>query len=637
MKIFVLLLSLLSLQAFPQVFRYDIDKIPANLKKNANAVIRESVLKVDIRSENEMVYFIKTAITLLNRTAISEYPFIVYYDKSSIVKNIMIHLYDKNGKQVGKVPASEIHDQSAVDGFSLFTDNRYKWYTPSYNDLPYTMEYDYEIRCKNTLLIPSFIPVEEPGLSVEQSRYELTAVKEFPIRYRAYNSTGKRSDSADAKRNYVTWSISNIPSFSISNYELPEEYIQPKVRIAPVSFVYEGYKGNFTTWQEYGVWTYKNLLEGRDKLPEETATLMQKLTAQVNSKEEKVKIIYNYVQKKTRYVSIQKGIGGLRPMTATEVDQLGYGDCKALSNYTMALLKSVNIPSFYTEIYGDRSGRDFAEDFPSLQGNHIILAVPLEKDTMWLECTNDKSPAGYLGTFTDNRKALLCYANGAKIVRTKVYHKEANIKNTLVNCSLDTFGNLTGLVNRTFEGIFFNEQLGMESLSEQKKKENILGDFTCNQPLIVYYSINVSKEKIPRVEEKINFKSTSFAGLKKDLMIVPLSLIGPTMEAPDNVVKETDPFYIRHGFTKKISYEILVPKNYTLENIPTPVSTILKTGMIQQNYKFADGKLMVDFTLMLNEGVFPAAEYKDLILLYKSLEQFKRIKLIFQKVVKSGN
>ena len=146
MKIFVLLLSLLSLQAFPQVFRYDIDKIPANLKKNANAVIRESVLKVDIRSENEMVYFIKTAITLLNRTAISEYPFIVYYDKSSIVKNIMIHLYDKNGKQVGKVPASEIHDQSAVDGFSLFTDNRYKWYTPSYNDLPYTMEYEYEMK-----------------------------------------------------------------------------------------------------------------------------------------------------------------------------------------------------------------------------------------------------------------------------------------------------------------------------------------------------------------------------------------------------------------------------------------------------------------------------------------------------------
>ena len=52
---------------------------------------------------------------------------------------------------------------------------------------------------------------------------------------------------------------------------------------------------------------------------------------------EKAKIVYKYMQEKTRYISVQVGIGGFKPMLAKDVDRLGYGDCKALSNYTKAL------------------------------------------------------------------------------------------------------------------------------------------------------------------------------------------------------------------------------------------------------------------------------------------------------------
>jgi hypothetical protein len=51
----------------------------------------------------------------------------------------------------------------------------------------------------------------------------------------------------------------------------------------------------------------------------------------------KAKLIYDYVQQKSRYVSIQVGIGGWKPMDASDVDRLGYGDCKGLTNYTKAL------------------------------------------------------------------------------------------------------------------------------------------------------------------------------------------------------------------------------------------------------------------------------------------------------------
>ncbi len=54
------------------------------------------------------------------------------------------------------------------------------------------------------------------------------------------------------------------------------------------------------------------------------------------------------MQDKTRYISVQIGIGGWKPMLADDVNKLGYGDCKGLTNYTKALLEAVDVPSYYT-------------------------------------------------------------------------------------------------------------------------------------------------------------------------------------------------------------------------------------------------------------------------------------------------
>ena len=74
-----------------------------------------------------------------------------------------------------------------------------------------------------------------------------------------------------------------------------------------------------------------------------------------------------------------------------------YGDCKALSNFMIALLKEAGIKGYPVTIWGGEDEREFVTDFPSHQSNHIICAVPVEKDTVWLECTDQFLPAGYLG------------------------------------------------------------------------------------------------------------------------------------------------------------------------------------------------------------------------------------------------
>ena len=122
------------------------------------------------------------------------------------------------------------------------------------------------------------------------------------------------------------------------------------------------------------------------------------------------------MQDNTRYISVQYGIGGWEPENAMAVDQLGYGDCKALTNYTMALLKTQGIDSYYTVLYGGVK-RDMNPEFTMMQGNHAILNVPTEDSTdIWLECTSQTNPFNYLGDFTDDRYALRIGENGGEII-----------------------------------------------------------------------------------------------------------------------------------------------------------------------------------------------------------------------------
>src|SRR5690606_40015575 len=87
--------------------------------------------------------------------------------------------------------------------------------------------------------------------------------------------------------------------------------------------------GHFKNWQEFGKWNFQHLLADKRRLPETTIRHVQELTRGVDSPKDKAKVLYKYMQDKTRYISIQVGIGGIEPFPAETVDQLGYGDCRS--------------------------------------------------------------------------------------------------------------------------------------------------------------------------------------------------------------------------------------------------------------------------------------------------------------------
>ena len=215
------------------------------------------------------------------------------------------------------------------------------------------------------------------------------------------------------------------------------------------------------------------------------------------------------MQENTRYISVQVGIGGIRPIAASEVDRVKYGDCKGLTNYTKALLEAVGVQSNYTEVYATSSKQiNMDKDFASLlgQANHVILNIPIEnKGSVWLECTSQTMPFGFLGDFTDNRDVFVITPEGGKIIRTPKYSALENSQAT--QAELSVFGDRSIEVSAKIvsKGIQYNNKFHIE------KEEKRVQDKYYKNRWDYVGDIEIKDMKFENDREKLNFtESVSF-------------------------------------------------------------------------------------------------------------------------------
>jgi len=361
-----------SLASFYYAQSYPVSEISDALKKNASAVIRNENTIVEINKIDEIVYKNLSVITILNKDAISFSVPQIFYEKGDVISNVKVTVFDEKGAKLKSYSKSDFTDMAANSQGTFYSDSRAMVlpYTPS--TFPYTVEFSYDQKDQNTVFIPDFTPFNSYNISLEKSSFKIINKSGINLRSKAYESPYKYAVAeVNDHGNEKTYSYHNVPA--IDNVELvpnPQK-ILPKVSFSLDQFNLVGKKGNITSWKDFGLWYYTNLLTpvsvSTPQIKSEIAAL--NLSGSTN---EKVKKIYQYMQSKTRYIFVALGIGGWQPMMPDKVEKKGYGDCKGLTNYMKTLLDEAGIPSYYAIINSNSSPVSFDVDFPKMAGNHVI-------------------------------------------------------------------------------------------------------------------------------------------------------------------------------------------------------------------------------------------------------------------------
>lgn len=599
---------------------YEVSKIPKDLLPYASAIVRDESVFTQVDGGNTL-YHIKKAITVLNKNGDDLAHIVVWYDKSNMIKGIKGLVYDELGKQISKFSERNFEDQDASNDFSLFEDSRVKHYIPSIGSYPYTIEYEYDLKSKQTLNFRDYRPNPYAGLAVEKSSYTFAVRPDFAIRYKEINMPAKliTGNTKEGLKTY-TWQVNNLKAVRNEPYSPIKETYLSTVKIAPKDFVYQGITGSFTNWNELGRWNYEKLLANRQALPPATIAQIKELTKGITDTKQKAKKIYEYMQGKTRYISVQVGIGGYQPLLASDVDRLSYGDCKALVNYTQALFKAANIESWYCVVEGDNAKISMIDDFASMgQGNHVILCLPIKGDTTFLECTNQKIPFGFLGDFTDDRTVLACTPQGGKLLHTPKYTAADNLQSRKAIFNIAVDGELSGNITTVYNGTQYDnaESLIDEPFTDQVKTIQKMYGHISNIN-VDKLDIKQDKKEMPVTTEKLVFNAYEFASRDGGKLYFSLNPVNRSSSVRD-VRNRSNPVYINRGYIDEDEVVYTLPDGYKPDMEPVDISLNKPFGKFKMSTAFADGKLTLKRRVELIDGTYNKDTYPDLVAFYQQI------------------
>ena len=604
--------------------------IPKELLKDANLVSRNEVIEVSIKSLGRAIVKHTYAYTILNDKADGYAEFSTYYDKFRTIDDIEGRLIDAGGKELKKVRKKDISDVSSEGGMSI-SDNRYKSHNFYVKDYPYTVEYTEVYEMNGIFFLPGWIPQFSPAMGVQQSKLVVKTPANYELRFKEYNYNGKVNISDFEGGKMYVWTAANIKPVKREPMMPAWSRERTYVSLAPTDFEIDGYSGNMKTWKEFGKFR-QQLLKDRDELPEAIEFKAKQLIAGVSDPYKKIAILYKFLQDNTRYISIQLGIGGWQPIPAAKVAQNGYGDCKALSNYMGALLRVAGLPSRYVVIKSGDDGFYIDTSFVSNQFDHAILCVPLQKDTVWLECTSNILPAGYLGDFTYNRPALIIDETGGTMVRTPTYKKSENVQIRHIEAIVEDGGNLKAMALTRYTGL---QQDDLHGYVKTKGKDDVMkmlrNRFDLPTYDIVDFKYDDKPGKIPELTETIDLSVTGFAQVSgKRLFLVPNILSKSGIKFNTDSIRNFD-IELAYDYFDTDTVHIKVASGYEVESIPKPQSVKTRFGEYNSSFSFENDLVIYTRSISQNHGRYPASEFADLAAFYQTIHKSDRVKVVLKK------
>ncbi|RBW59723.1 DUF3857 domain-containing protein [Tenacibaculum sp. E3R01] len=605
--------------------------ISKELKENANAIVRLSEKTIEIKNVDKLIVKEKRIVTVFNELGKKHIKAYQHYDNDTRITKLTATIFDVFGKKTKKYTKSDFEDVSAVDGGTLYSDARLVYLEHTPTSYPYTVVFESEYKNNNTAFIPKWFPMEGYNVSVEKSTYTLINPLNIEYRKRELNFEGYLIEQSTINSGLI-YKLTNQPAIKYESNTIRFNEFTPNLSIALNLFALKGVKGAAKDWNEFGKWMYNSLLRNRNELSPSTKAKANDLVKGIETQEEKIKKIYEFVQNKTRYISVQVDIGGWEPIAANKVDAVGYGDCKGLTNYTKALLDAIGIKSHHVIVFA-QGKRDIDKDFTSMQGNHMILNIPNNGNDIWLECTSQTNPFGFLGDFTDDRDVLVVTPDGGIIKRTPSF-KEKSLQLIDANIDLKVDGSLNASLSRKSYGIQYDNKFHIENYTPKeldKHYKSYVWDYNNNLELNKT-SITNNKDDL-EFTEKIELSINEFATVNNTNYLFRVNLLNRTTHIPKRYRKRKRPLKIHRSFIDKDEYTIKLPTGYNISTLPNKKEIKTKFGIYKVTIeKINDRSIIYKREFSLQEGVYPKEDYKPYRKFIKSIAKYDnlRIELIKQ-------
>ncbi len=605
-----------------------LNSIPDSLQEGTNEIVLYDNTHFVIEGIDKASYKQSYKAIILNKKASDRNYVRLDYSDFWEIKDAEIHLYNMNGKEFEKFKLKDFDDYS-TKGYSIADDSRAKIFRVISNSYPYIIEVTYEYSVKGTMFYPTWIPQSDDKQSIIRATLTVESQIDEGFRHKSIN-VQPETTSTNQK---MTWRVDSLVAYENEPYSPHREEYMPMVYLAPNVFTMGDYTGEMKTWNDFGTWQNQLLTPRNTLTPDQLAPIFADLPTDASDLEI-TRFIYNYLQQNTRYVSVQLGIGGWQPFESGFVHEKKYGDCKALTFYTKSLLEIAGVDSYYTLITaGPKPGKILHPDFPASTFNHVILTVPIEGDTVWLECTSQTNPFGYLGHFTSDRDALMITNEGAKVIHTRSYQLEDNVQSTKASITIAKDGSAQIELQRDYSGLEI-ENDGFDRACKKSSDEQAewfidehdwgsvkLNEITLTEP---------SREAVPKGKLKVSLNSKNAASVNGNRFFYKPFVFTDISYIRLNADERKRPLIIKYPYMQIDTLEVSFPEGFMPEASLSDVLFDSDFGAYERiiNKSDSENKYLLIRKFSLKAGEYQKEDYQEFREFVRSVQKHDRQRMV---------
>src|SRR5688572_29282242 len=185
-KIFVVGFGIsLTAASWSQVISYNLSAVPDSIKKNAEVIVQSESKIFTLQDIDEASLHVHKIYTVANEDGKDALTFYVATSKFISLADAEIKVYDATGRQISRHKKKEMMTQAMGEG--LVDDGYVTYYSVNTSNYPVTIDLEYEIKFKGTLMYPTY-DILVPGRGVVQSSFVAKVPMGLDLRFKPKNT-----------------------------------------------------------------------------------------------------------------------------------------------------------------------------------------------------------------------------------------------------------------------------------------------------------------------------------------------------------------------------------------------------------------------------------------------------------------
>ncbi|MBA2663555.1 MAG: DUF3857 domain-containing protein [Bradymonadaceae bacterium] len=367
---------------------------------------------------------------------------------------------------------------------------------------------------------------------------------------------------------------------------------------------------NKKTYDEIGRWWW-NLVKEQLVVNDEIRTTVQTLTAGLSTEDQKVRAIYNYVAKNTRYLHVGLGIHGWKPYRTSDIIRNRYGDCKDKAALLKVMLETAGVGAELVLVRTRRLGA--VDEYPASMHvfNHAIAYVP--SLNVFLDATAEFNGAHELTSMDQGAQALIVNTGGKTRWLTLPVDEA---KQNLFRQSFEV--DLTGdepLVRGQITAWGANAVYYRQTLEDPERRDEVLE----KQLSAIYPGAKIVSASYKNLDDldKPTEITVSFTGgrlLQESdarAFIYPYGAPRDLLSSYARQATRTQPLTLRVPFANETSMRYRLPASRSFERIPEPVTMSNRFGSLDIAYRPDGDSLVVDIAYSIDVQRVELADYAE--------------------------